>query len=60
MISGRYSHEVPQAAQSKMVIGPQPRVGCGREQPDRCDGLVDGMSIFDLDRFIAAQAPVIE
>ncbi len=60
MISGRYSHEVPQATQSKMVIGPQPRVGRGREQPDRCDGLVDGMSIFDLDRFIAAQAPVIE
>ncbi len=29
-------------------------------KPDRCDGLVDGMGTFDLNRFIDAQAPVID
>ncbi len=52
--------EVPQALQRKMVICPQPRAGRGRKQPGRRDGLSHGMSIFDLDRFTKAQAPVID
>ena len=43
-----------------MTIGAQRRSDRAWTQPDRRNGLVDGMSTFDLDRFIQAQAPVIE
>ncbi len=42
-----------------MIMGPQLCAGRDRRQPDYCDVLLNGMSNFNLDRFIAAQAPVI-